>query len=812
MKHDHSGLLVALAGQPNSGKSTIFNMLTGARQHVANYPGVTVDKKWGSYASEGYRVEVVDLPGTYSLTSYSQEERIARDFILMERPEVVVAVVDAANLERSLYLVFQLRELQVAMVLCLNMMDVANGRGFEIDVAALASELGMPVVPAIAKRGRGKEELKQAIDRAVSDQESGIGNWSLQYGPELESALQPLTARLEASDHLTEHLPGRWLAVKLMENDLEARRLVLHHAHRGDRVSGKALCQYADDLRREFIERQKTSPEKIIANSRYRLAAQISEKSIFKKRGSSQTLTDKIDGVLLQPALAPIILALILLIFYQVTMVYGTMLADWIFPFFQEAKILVTALFPESSDPLREGILQSLLVNGLVGGIVAILYYLPIFLVLFGCIAILEDSGYMARIAFIMDRVLRGFGLHGQSTLPMLLGGAIVGGCAVPGIMATRAMKDEKARLVTILIMPLMNCLAKIPFYILIVGLFIAAAYQGVALFGISIFSFLVALVMAKLFSRYLVTGETAPFVMELPAYHLPTVGGVARRSIERTWMFVKKIVTIVAAVMVIVWFFVTFPGIGLERELYYDGQLRQAEQQLQRDAGSDNPYRGMLSGRDLPAVMHFKDHYVKARQAAGDDEVRLKAVTEKFAAENPLFFIVANKGEGLNGVVDGQAGKAAKALRRFEQRVKKIARERRKEVVNESWAGRFGRFIEPVTGLAGFNWRINIAIISSFAAKESLVGTLGTIYSAEEGGSPGNLGRAIRATESGWTLSHALAVLVFVALFPPCLATLVMIRNETGRTRWMIFASIYPVAIGFVLACAVFQIGRVFA
>jgi len=418
----------------------------------------------------------------------------------------------------------------------------------------------------------------------------------------------------------------------------------------------------------------------------------------------------------------------------------------------------------------------------------------------------------MARIAFIMDRVLRGFGLHGQSTLPMLLGGVIVGGCAVPGIMATRAMKDEKARLVTILIMPLMNCLAKIPFYILIVGLFIAAAYQGVALFGISVFSFLVALVMAKLFSRYLVTGETAPFVMELPAYHLPAVGGVARRSIERTWMFVKKIVTIVAAVMVIVWFFVTFPGIGLERELYYDRQLQQAEQQLQRDAGSANPYRGILSGRDLAALMHFKDHYAKAKQAAGDDQVRLKAVAEKFAAENPDFFIVANKGEGLNGIVEREAAKTAKALKKFEQRVKKIARERRKEVINESWAGRFGRFIEPVTGLAGFNWRINIAIMSSFAAKESLVGTLGTIYSAEESGSPGNLGCSIRATESGWTLSHALAILVFVALFPPCLATLMMIRNETGRMRLMIFASIYPVAIGFILACAVFQIGRVFA
>lgn len=811
MKHDHRALLVALAGQPNCGKSTIFNMLTGARQHVANYPGVTVDKKWGSYAADGYRVEVVDLPGTYSLTSYSQEERIARDFILLERPEVVVAVVDAANLERSLYLVFQLRELGVPMVLCLNMMDVAENRGFEIDTQVLASELGMPVVPTVAKKGKGRKELKEAVEAVVSDRGRGMGNWSLPYGPELESVLEQLAARLEECDHLTEDLPGRWLAVKLMENDLEARRLVLHHPHYGDEISGKALCQYADDLRCEFLETQKKSPEKIIAASRYSLAAQIGDKSILKKQGSAQTLTDKIDAVLLQPALAPIILALILLTFYQVTMVYGTMLANWIFPFFQSAKILVSALFPKSPDLLREGLLQSLVVNGLVGGIVAILYYLPIFLVLFGCIAILEDSGYMARIAFIMDRVLRGFGLHGQSTLPMILGGVVVGGCAVPGIMATRAMKDEKARLVTILIMPLMNCLAKIPFYVLIAGLFFAA-YQGVVLFGISLFSFVVALVMAKIFSRYLVTGEPAPFVMELPAYHVPTVGGVLRRSIERTWLFVKKIVTIVAAVMVVVWFFVTFPGIGLERELYYDRQLRQAEEQLLREAGSANPYGVILFGPDLAKFLGFKDRYAKSCQAAGDDQARLKSVQEEFSSENPRFFVVANRGQGLNGAVDKQAAKAAKAVKTFEQRVKKISRERRKEIIDESWAGRFGQFIEPVTGLAGFNWRINIAIISSFAAKESLVGTLGTIYSAEEGEGPGNLGRSIRATESGWTLSHALALLVFVALFPPCMATLIMIKNETGRIQWMIFASIYPIVIGFILACVVFQMGRVFA
>jgi ferrous iron transport protein B len=492
-------------------------------------------------------------------------------------------------------------------------------------------------------------------------------------------------------------------------------------------------------------------------------------------------------------------------------MVYGTKLADLVFPIFQEGKTLVASAFPISSDLLRESLMQSLVVNGLVGGIVAILYYLPIFLVMFACIAILEDRGYMARVAFIMDRVLRGFGLHGQSTLPMILGGVVVGGCAVPGIMAARAMKDEKARLVTILIMPLMNCLAKIPFYVLIVGLFFAA-YQGLVLFGISLFSFAVALTMAKIFSRYLVTGETAPFVMELPAYHLPTVGGVARRSVERTWLFVKKMVTIVAAVMILVWFLVTFPGIGLERELYYDSQEREAEEQLQSAAGAANPYRAMLFGSDLAALMNFRNQYAKCIQDAGDDEARVKAVEMSFSKQNDAFFMIANRGKGLDGANDKHAEKASLALKKFDQKIKKIGRERRKEVVHDSWAGRFGRSIEPLTGLAGFNWRINIAIISSFAAKESLVGTLGTIYNVEQGGSPGSLSSSIRTTEKGWSLSHALSILVFMALFPPCLATLMTIKNETGSTKWMIFASIYPVTIGFILACAVFQLSRVFS
>ncbi|MFH1117898.1 MAG: ferrous iron transport protein B [Pseudomonadota bacterium] len=798
-------LLVALAGQPNSGKSTVFNMLTGARQHVANYPGVTVEKKLGSFKTSEHKIQLVDLPGTYSLTSYTQEERIARDFILREKPDVVVAVVDASNPDRSLYLVFQLQEMEIPMVLCLNMMDTAKSRGMEFDVEALEKELGVPIVPTVAAKNRGKAELMQAIDRAAHPR-PGVSRLP-RYDPALEAMIESLETRLKNFDHLAEVLPPRWLAVKLMENDEEARRKLLAHEPVSESANVGELVDYVDVLRKDYFQDGGKSPEKAIAAARYLQAGEIVRKVVGGDGLSRKTFTDRIDSVVLHPVLAPIVLAAVLLVFYQLTMVYGTMLADWCFPFLHKGKEFIAGLFPASPDLIRSGLLQSLTVNGLVGGVVAILYYVPIFLVLFALIAILEDSGYMPRVAFIMDRVLRSFGLHGQSTLPLILGGVLVGGCAVPGVMATRAMKDEKARLVTILIMPLMNCLAKIPFYVLIVGLFFAAN-KGLVLFGISLFSFATALVMAKLFSRYLVKGDPAPFVMELPTYHLPTVGGIIRRSIERCWLFVKKIVTIVAAVMVGVWFFVTFPGIGLEREMYYDAQLAGAQGLLEAGVAPSNPYRGYLSGAKLVDLVHFQERLKAAQQGAIGNEAALKAVNGKFASDNSGLFVLANKGVTTSGAVDGDARKASAALKRFDASIRSIARDRRKEIIDGSWAGQVGRACEPISLLAGFNWRINIAIISSFAAKESLVGTLGTIYSVQEGAQSGSLAQSIRETETGWTIWHALAVLVFVALFPPCLATLIMIKHETQSTGWMVFATVYPIIIGFLLACLVYQLG----
>jgi ferrous iron transport protein B len=531
---------------------------------------------------------------------------------------------------------------------------------------------------------------------------------------------------------------------------------------------------------------------------------------------AGRTLTDKIDAVALHRIGAPIILALMLFLFYQVAMVFGTKASDWAFPYINLIKVAAQEAFA-SPDPIRSGLFESLMADGLVGGIVAILYYVPMFFILFALMAILEDSGYMARVAFILDRLLRWFGLHGQSTLPMILGGVVVGGCGVPGVLATRAMKDEKARLVTILIMPLMNCLAKLPFYALIVGLMIAPTagvhwggrmvlgYQGMALFALSVFSFAVALCVAKLFSHTVVRGESAPFVMELPVYHLPTVSGVLRRAIERVWLFVKKIVTVVAVVQVGVWFFVTFPGIGFEREAHYDREQAKAQSALLAEVGPGNLYAPLLAGDSLFEALRLQDEVKTAKQTTGENTLRAQLAL--LQSRNPQLFLIANGGETLEGSVDTKAKAATRALRTYERETKNLRIARKKEQIDASFAGWIGKAVEPVSTLAGFEWRMNIAILASFAAKESLVGTLGTIYSVEEEGA-GALSASVARTEQGWTVWHKLAILIFVALFPPCLATIIVIKNETSSWKWAGFAAAYPIVLGFILAALVFQAG----
>ncbi len=805
--------LIALAGQPNCGKSTTFNLLTGARQHVANYPGVTVEKKEGKYSYYGEKIEVVDLPGTYSLTSYTQEERVARDFILLEKPDLLVAIVDGSNLSRHLYLIFQLLEMRLPLLLCVNMIDIAQRRGIVIQVEKLKAALGVEIILLNAKETRGREDLKSAINRVLAAGAEGVRDFSLDYGVELNTAVAELSTMLGESAHLQQDFSLEWLALKLLENDSEAQRLLALHAV-GELE--QRVAAYIAELR-ERLQAQKKLPEKIIATARYKRSGEIIDTCVQKPEKAGRTLTDRIDAVVLHRVFAPVFLAIVLYVFYQLAMTFGTYASDTLFPYIGMLKVWAAELFTQT-DPLRSSLLSSLIVDGLVGGIVAILYYVPLFFILFALLALMEDSGYMARVAFILDRILRYFGLHGQSVLPMILGGVVVGGCAVPGVMATRAMKDEKARLLTILIMPLMNCLAKLPFFVLMVGLLIPAGaglyvkgfmvvdYQGLTLFGLSVFTFVLALLIAKLFSKTIIKGEAAPFVMELPVYHLPTVSGVLRRAVERVWVFLKKIVTVVAVVQVGVWFFVTFPGIGFKQEADFDHKLQAAQEALVAEAGiKGTPYAALANTASLERI-------VDLGQVLKDGKP-VNVVEQVPAQQAGMLLLVANNGKLPDGKVDKVAKRFAKALKKYQREVTKLRIARKKLQIDDSFAGMIGRGLEPVSQVAGFNWRMNIAIIASFAAKESLVGTLGTIYSVEDKGASGRhstekLSASLAATETDWGVWHKLAIILFIAMFPPCLATIIVIKNETASWKYALFAFTYPIVFGFILAALVFQIG----
>ncbi|WP_419785956.1 ferrous iron transport protein B [Pseudodesulfovibrio sp.] len=780
-------LLVALAGQPNCGKSTVFNMLTGARQHVANYPGVTVEKKSGTFSIGETRIELVDLPGTYSLTSYSLEERVARDFLLGDNPGVVIDVADGSNIKRNLYLTLQLLEMEVPTILNLNMMDVAERRGQSVDVDKLASILGAPVVPTKAKKGEGKEALRAAVQSLA---ETGPGQaYRIDYGP-LEPYIAELEELLAEDSLLSIQYPGRWLAIKLLENDSEAEVLVRRMHPEADRVmNATGAC------RDRFSEEAGRQAERHIAFSRHGECARICREVLTLPETKRINLSDRADRIICHRVFGPMILVGILFVLYQVSIVFGNWLALQIWPLWGGLENFAADVLP-SAGFLGDPLLRSL---GLwvVKSTTAILNYLPIFFLLFSLIAILEDSGYMPRMAFILDRLFRRFGLHGQSTLPMILGGVYVGGCAIPGVMATKAIPDERARLATIMIVPMMNCLAKVPLYLILIGAYFADV-SGLAMFFIATVTLFMALPVAKVLSMTVLRKkESAPFIMEMPPYHLPTAGGVLRRAIERVWLFLKKIVTVVAAVAVVVFVLINYPGLPQARLDQYQSMQDKAVSRFMQDV-TKTQYNGKITRDDVLPIILFEESLRRAKTGV-TDQAASTAINEQFQAENPVYYAVIKR--------KGKDGKALfRSLKTVVKVRKKVRREARAERFESSFLGTLGRALEPVTQYAGFNWRINIALLSAFAAKENSAATLGSIYGID--GTDQSVQESMKAGESGFTPLHALALMLFMALYPPCVPASIMVRHQSNSTKWMLFSIAYQTLLGLVVASLVFTGG----
>ncbi|MDD2472641.1 MAG: ferrous iron transport protein B, partial [Methanoculleus sp.] len=628
---------IALTGNPNVGKTTLFNELTGSRQHVGNWPGVTVEKKTGRISRNGYEIEVVDLPGTYSLTAYSADEIVARNFLLDEKPDAVIQVVDATNLERNLYLTTQLTELGVPVVIALNMADMAEAQGDTIDRTRLSEFLEVPVVRTVGTRGEGLDDLIEAAIREAKT--SPHHEHTIGYGGDVEAKIAALVDALSADKSLAKRYPLRWLAVKLLEGDEN----VLARVREGP-ASARVQSILSSIDSDEY--------EAVMADKRYEAIAAILPQ-VHRTDIKGATFSDMVDRVVTNRYLGiPIFLALMWGAF-ELTFTVAA-------PFATAIEVLFAWLAEVSVTSLEPAWLGSLIGDGIIGGVGAVLVFLPNIFILFLILALLEDSGYLARAAFIMDRPLYAIGLPGKAFIPMLIGF----GCNVPAIMATRSIESEKDRLLTILVNPFMSCSARLPVYVLFAGAFFGAQAGGV-MFFLYVLGIVVAIASAKLFRSTILPGEVSPFVMEMPPYRIPT----AMTSLIHMWgrgsMYLRKAGTIILLGAMVVWALASFPY----------------------------------------------------------------------------------------GVEYGSA---------------------------ESFAGMLGHLIEPLVAPLGFDWKVAVALIFGFLAKEVVVGSLGVLYGTGEE----TLSEAL-LVDPGLSSATALALMVFVLLYMPCVAALGVIKKETGSWKW---------------------------
>ncbi len=539
---------IALAGNPNAGKTTLFNALTGARQHVGNYPGVTVEKKSGTWVNGDLKLTVVDLPGTYSLTAYSPEEVAARDFLVREQPQMVVNIVDASNLERHLYLTVQFMEMGVPVLIALNMMDVAKTRGIDIRVDRLADLLGVPVIPTVARSGKGKDELMKTVAAARPSVEKKP--LRLSYGEDLDSALNQMESMIIKVKSLSGVYDARWLALKFLEND----RKIMAEVKTADSGLYESLVTIRDTVTDHLKKTLDTYPEAMIADYRYGYISSIMKQGVLAHRYDENRLylSDRIDKVLVNRLAGPLIMAAVLFGLYAFTFTFSEAPVAWL-------ENAIAWLGASADAHMADSLLKSLVISGIIDGVGGVLGFAPLIMFMFFGISILEDSGYLARVAFMLDRVFRVFGLHGSSVMAFIVSGGIAGGCAVPGVMASRTLRSPKERLATLLTVPFMNCGAKLPVFALLVGAFFSKNEAGMMM-TITVISWVGALLAAKLLRVTLIRGEATPFVMELPPYRLPTFKGLLIHTFERTFQYVKKAGTTILGISILLWAMMTFP------------------------------------------------------------------------------------------------------------------------------------------------------------------------------------------------------------------------------------------------------------
>ena len=779
---------IALSGNPNSGKTTTFNAITGARQHIANYPGVTVEKKFGSVNHKGYKVEVVDLPGTYSLTAYSLEEIVARNFLVNERPDVVVDIVDASNLDRNLYLAVQFKELGIPLIIALNMVDVAKTRGTKVDEEALSDLFGVPVVPMVARSNKGIQDLlDKIVEVAQEDHE-----WRpeiITYGNDIDEGLNKIEDVIKKAPTLDKKYPERWLALKCLEGDDQIMELM-----KGDLESSREIEGIRKRISKHTMNTLEEEPEGIIADHRYGYIAGITKKSVKREIESRLNLSDKVDKVLTNRVIGPVIMLLILYGIYEFTFQVSEAPVGWFEAFFGWLKGTVSGLIPA-------GYLHSLVVSGIIDGVGGVLGFVPLIMFMFLAIAIMEDFGYMARVAYMLDRVLRWFGLHGSSVMALLVSGGISGGCAVPGVMATRTLRDPKERIATLLVVPFMNCGAKLPVFGMLIAAFFARD-RARMLFVFTLLSWSFALFAAKILRSTVLKGPKTPFVMELPPYRIPTIKGLLIHTWERTWQYIKKAGTIILGVSILLWAMMTFPGLSDEERQFYEDQ--RIENRM-----------SFLTSPDVKGLVQNEKDMKDLEEVLGRYESSLEEGKEspESIAESP-FWSVAEQIVSLKKSGGRAQGETvlyiplALAYINYGEKNGAIELEEQQAALRGTIAGRIGLLMEGITSTIGFDYRTNIALVGGFLAKEVIVSTLGTAYSLGEVDPEESipLSEKLR-NEPGWNPLVAFTLILFIMLYVPCFITVISIKRESSW-KWACFSMAFNLVMAYLVSLAVYQVG----
>jgi ferrous iron transport protein B len=732
---------VALVGNPNTGKTTLFNALAGMNQRVGNYPGVTVETKKGKCRHAGQEFDIIDLPGTYSLSARSPDEMVAVDVLLgregsEHKPDLVVSIVDASNLERNLFLTTQVLDLGLPVVVALNMIDMADGLGVKIDVERLQEKLGLPIVPMQANKGKGIDQLKTTIVELMQKS-------SLSAGPTFPDAFE--TEVNQVAKRLDGGFPPALARRLLLDVGGQTERLVLE-------AKGAAFADHLLEARRRLASAGCGVPG-IEARTRYAWIRRATEGCVRRPAERKRTWTDSLDKFLTHWFGGSLVFLTVMLVVFLSIFYWAKPLMDII----GVGQGWLADLVKGAMDP---GPFRSLIVDGVIKGVGGVIVFLPQILILFAFLAVLEDCGYMARAAYLMDRLMARAGLNGKSFIPLLSSMA----CAVPGIMAARVIENRRDRLATILVAPLMSCSARLPVYALLIGAFLTEGHAwwvpGLTFFCMYMIGLVVAPLMALLLKRTLLRGETPAFVMEMPLYKLPSPRLVLRRSIDAGWMFLRRAGTIILASMIVVWALLYFPATAPDGESY---ETKIAELEEANEA----------------------------------DLAKLETLD---ADLEPV---------------------EAKQLESRVERGQREINELHQEWKSQSLLGRAGIAIEPAVRPLGWDWRIGMAALASFPAREVIVGVLGIIFGEGEVDSKEtNEVERLRGrlqtvkNENGrpvFSIPVALSLMVFFALCAQCVSTLAVIRRETNSWGWPIFTFVYMTAFAYIGAWGTFQVGSWF-